>query len=417
MRGCTALASAIALSLLFAHKAAAQAVVVQPGQTVTLVPGSANEGRDFNVLGTLTVRGARVGAIETINGSGAVVTLDGATASGRVASYQATVTVRDSVITTTDTRPGISGYATITHGLASGGADAPRSVLTLVNSQITGGTGGLQFAAGGIVNVAGSTLTGGVNGARAIAGSAEFRAGSRVIGGTNGLLMTVTARNQPINSTPDDWYVLVDGSTVQGQTGSAIRVNPNLTPELARITVQNDATLLGGNGNLVEVAANAALDFTARTSTLAGDFIMDAAAGDTTLRFLDGLRLTGRVRGGADVIVDQGGRWLLSGNSNTGNLTLGAGSDILLGDAGQFAQLTVVGNYIGQGGTLHFNTVLADDAGDTSTLRVTGATGGTTQVAVTNINGAGAQTVNGIRLVRVEGASNGRFVLQGRAIG
>ncbi|MNN98577.1 AIDA-I autotransporter precursor [compost metagenome] len=38
-------------------------------------------------------------------------------------------------------------------------------------------------------------------------------------------------------------------------------------------------------------------------------------------------------------------------------------------------------------------------------------------MSVSNINGAGAQTVNGIRLVQVGGASNGTFALQGRAVG
>ncbi|HFF3035642.1 TPA: autotransporter outer membrane beta-barrel domain-containing protein [Stenotrophomonas maltophilia] len=169
---------------------------------------------------------------------------------------------------------------------------------------------------------------------------------------------------------------------------------------------------------MIEGRDSSVFDVTARTSNLNGDItIADTASG--TLRFLDGLDLTGRILGPADVIVDQGGRWTLSGDSNTGNLTLGAGSNIFLGAAGTAAypQLTVNGNYTGNGGTLHFNTVLAGDDAASSRVHVTGDTSGTTQVTVNNIAGAGAQTVNGIPLVQVDGTSNGKFTLQGRAIG
>ncbi|WP_258391225.1 autotransporter outer membrane beta-barrel domain-containing protein [Stenotrophomonas maltophilia] len=182
-----------------------------------------------------------------------------------------------------------------------------------------------------------------------------------------------------------------------------------------RVALQNNAVLVGGNGNIIEIGSDAAYDITARTSTLKGDItIADTATG--ALRFLDGLDLTGRILGPADVTVDQGGRWMLSGDSNTGNLTLGAGSDILLGP-GEFRQLTVNGNYVGQGGTLHFNTVMAADDAPTSKVHVTGDASGNTRIVVNNINGAGAQTVNGIPLVQVDGTSTATFAMQGRAIG
>jgi len=73
------------------------------------------------------------------------------------------------------------------------------------------------------------------------------------------------------------------------------------------LLIQNGATLVGSNGVLISTRDNAHFDVTARTSTLKGDItIADTATG--TLRFLDGLDLTGRILGPADVIVDQGGR-------------------------------------------------------------------------------------------------------------
>ncbi|HEY9130406.1 MAG TPA: autotransporter-associated beta strand repeat-containing protein [Dyella sp.] len=75
--------------------------------------------------------------------------------------------------------------------------------------------------------------------------------------------------------------------------------------------------------------------------------------------------------------------------------------------------LTVQGDYVGQGGTLNFNTALGDDTSATDQLVVVGSTSGNTTVHVSNVGGAGAQTTQGIKLIDVQGASNGTFALQG----
>ncbi|WP_309084929.1 autotransporter outer membrane beta-barrel domain-containing protein, partial [Chelativorans sp.] len=75
--------------------------------------------------------------------------------------------------------------------------------------------------------------------------------------------------------------------------------------------------------------------------------------------------------------------------------------------------LTVVGDYIGQGGTLAIEALLGGDTSPTDVLAVTGATSGTTNVQVTNLGGNGAPTREGIRIVDVGGTSNGTFTLLG----
>jgi fibronectin-binding autotransporter adhesin len=77
------------------------------------------------------------------------------------------------------------------------------------------------------------------------------------------------------------------------------------------------------------------------------------------------------------------------------------------------ATLTVQGDYAGQNGTLNFNTALGDDHSATDTLVVGGGTSGDTMVHVDNVGGAGAPTAQGIKLIDVQGASNGNFALQG----
>jgi fibronectin-binding autotransporter adhesin len=78
--------------------------------------------------------------------------------------------------------------------------------------------------------------------------------------------------------------------------------------------------------------------------------------------------------------------------------------------------LMVQGNYAGQGGTLNFNTVLGGDNSATDQLIVNGSTSGNSVVHVTNVGGTGAATTQGIKLIDVQGASNGTFSLAGNYV-
>lgn len=89
--------------------------------------------------------------------------------------------------------------------------------------------------------------------------------------------------------------------------------------------------------------------------------------------------------------------------ANGGTVTPGGGSGVL----------TIAGNYIGNGGAVRVNTALGDDASATGRLVVTGDTSGTSQVRVVNVGGAGALTSEGIKVIDVQGASNGAFTLAG----
>ncbi|QNK01275.1 autotransporter outer membrane beta-barrel domain-containing protein [Dyella telluris] len=75
--------------------------------------------------------------------------------------------------------------------------------------------------------------------------------------------------------------------------------------------------------------------------------------------------------------------------------------------------LTVQGDYVGQGGTLNFNTALGGDDSATDMLVVAGNTSGDALVHVTNVGGAGAATTQGIKLIDVQGTSNATFSLKG----
>lgn len=75
--------------------------------------------------------------------------------------------------------------------------------------------------------------------------------------------------------------------------------------------------------------------------------------------------------------------------------------------------LTVMGDYTG-GGTLLLNTKLSDDASLTDKLIIKGNSSGSTSVTIQNKDGNGSQTVAGIKMIEVDGASNGSFDLANR---
>ncbi|WP_430516844.1 autotransporter outer membrane beta-barrel domain-containing protein [Bradyrhizobium yuanmingense] len=75
--------------------------------------------------------------------------------------------------------------------------------------------------------------------------------------------------------------------------------------------------------------------------------------------------------------------------------------------------LTVTGNYVGSDGTLLLNTALGGDGSITDRIVVQGSTSGASTLRIANIGGSGGQTVEGIKVIDIAGASNGTFALQG----
>lgn len=97
-----------------------------------------------------------------------------------------------------------------------------------------------------------------------------------------------------------------------------------------------------------------------------------------------------------------------------GNLT--NSGEIDLSGTSSGSTLAIAGNYISNNGLLTLNTVLGGDDSMTDKLVVLGNTSGTTQVVVNNTQGGGAQTVNGIEVIRVNGQSDGQFSLANRVV-
>ncbi|MFK4823141.1 autotransporter outer membrane beta-barrel domain-containing protein [Ochrobactrum quorumnocens] len=103
---------------------------------------------------------------------------------------------------------------------------------------------------------------------------------------------------------------------------------------------------------------------------------------------------------------DGSGVYSFSGDvTNAGTITT---VDDAVGDV-----VIIGGNYTANGGQMLFDVVLGDDSSKTDMVVINGDTSGTTNVGVNNVGGTGAQTNEGIRIVEVNGASNGSFSLLG----
>lgn len=230
--------------------------------------------------------------------------------------------------------------------------------------------------------------------------------------------------------------------------------------DLGTLVLTGSNTYSGGteiNGGTLQIAADAnlgatagALTFNGGTLRTTGSFASARAltfSGAGTLLVDAGTTLTatGAFSGNGKFVKGGGGTAILSSdasgfggttaveagtlsvtgslcgdvNVRTGGRLEGTGTVCDTNNAGTVAPgmsigtLTVAGTYAGSSGVLEIESELGGDASPTDRLVVTGDTSGTTGVRVVNLGGGGAQTVEGIKIIDIGGASKGTFSLIG----
>lgn len=256
-------------------------------------------------------------------------------------------------------------------------------------------------------------------GVRLMFGTMDILNGSHVTGANVGAMLWGT-RNPAGAVTLN-----IDNSTLVSQRNAAIQVMPQSDNDY-NITVRNNAKLLGADGNLLMVrsdtgprTARTDVNFTVDDSRLAGNVTLDTATvvnGTLDVILRNKAQIDGRFINVSSASIDSDSTWLMTGDSNVGHLALGNTGTVALGNGSTFNTLSV-DTFDGAGGTLLFNTQLGDDSSATDKLIIKGDANGQANVRVLNAGGAGAKTDKGIELIRVGGASNAQFDLQGRAVG
>ena len=276
--------------------------------------------------------------------------------------------------------------------LQANGTIETASNTLLGQSGVISGAGSLTKAGDGVLSLSGiNTYTGETiieAGILALAGIGSIEQSSRVV--ANGTFNITDA---------------TDGASIRSLAGSG---TVDLGGKTLTLTAAADEFSGGihGMGGLTLLAGTQVLSGASNYSgdTLVSDGTLEAGA-------------TNALSAASNYTVATGGTLDLAGFNQT-FASLGNAGTVRLGGAAN-TTLTVAGNYVGTGGTLHVSTVLGAANSPTDLLHVTGTTSGTTNVVVANVGGVGAEmTGDGIRIVRVDGASAANtFVLDGPAIG
>lgn len=352
------------------------ALVVNTGSVVTA--GAGASGLEAGVLlggtgsatvinnGSVTAAGEAAAGISAYSVGGAVavthagsIATSGTEAHGiRVlASGAATVTSSGSI---TATGPAASGI----YILSAGGGYA----VAVTGGTITGG--GIDASLG---TGAGITILNDASGTIDIAAGATVQAASGIAIQDSGGALALTSRGTILG--------IIDGGsgsdsvTFQGVArsgGADIRNVESLNLQQGSVFTLNAALVLGDlDPDITGTATRTGAVAIDATSTL-------AAPGNYAIRAADPTAL---------VTVTNAGLIQIASGGTAGNT------------------LTIAGNYVGQGGAIAVNTVLAGDGSASDRLVISGGrASGDTRLRITNLGGAGAQTVQGIRVVET---SNG----------
>jgi outer membrane autotransporter protein len=255
--------------------------------------------------------------------------------------------------------------------------------LTIENGGLVCAEGGVQL--GVASGASGALLLQGPTNNRGILETSWIFAGDGAASATfDGGLLRATSDNPNFFTGFDTRTIAIGANGLVVDTdGHDIGISPSLTGA--------GALIKDGLGKL-ELTGDSGATFTGAGSVLAGTLAVNGILGGTM-----------------EVI---GGR--LQGIGTVGDTINQPGGTIAPGNS--IGTLTINGNYLGNGGRLEIETMLGGDASPSDRLVITGSTAGSTLVTVLNQGGAGAQTIEGIKIVDVAGASNGVFTLQGNTV-
>ena len=395
-------------------------------------PGSGNETHidDFFNDGLISVSGGSgIAAVHNISGF-----IGDFTNSGTL--------LNDSVSTSVALNSDLTGndnYTTALYNLSSidavfnnGTIRAATGITNLTTSGITNRIGKIDNTG----SITGTTANGILN--EGTVGSIINESGGVIQGADTGISNAGNI-SQIVNSGTirgGNWSVYNSGTINGGIHNSGLLDGP--------VYLGNSAIYISGAGAVI----NGAVTGRAGSAVSVGDASNGAAFTATNSVSVDNITVTS----GSSLTLTPSARWAaFSGTVNNGTLTLESGS-VLEGPLSQNGTLlfstekmasstinasltnrgslvlnptpasagntlTVNGDYTGlPGSSVSLGSVLAGDDSLTDRLVVTGNTSGASTLFVTNENGSGAQTLDGIRLVSVGGRSDAVFSLGNRVV-
>ena len=324
--------------------------------------------------------------VRSIHSSNSTVNMTG----GRVTSTSPTTTA----VVFTNSKGLISNSFITSTG--AGALNVVRNPLSLRGSEvevnkteISGGTYGASVTSFSTLELLNkSTLTGGSLEALTLRGGHARAVDSTLTGATSGVRMT--REHSTILTSPK---LLLEGSRVNGLNGAAILVDQNITAE---IDVNNGSTLMGSNGNLLELTNSGSSNMRVKQSALNGNIQVGTAstlnlnldrasmtgdvvnAGGTAQVTLNNHSvLTGRLENVDSLGVNSDATWVMTADQQLNDLSLRDGN-VKFGEPGQFYQLDV--KNLSGNGTFVMSADFAHLKGDF--LNVTGTSSGAHQLLI-----------------------------------
>ncbi|WP_133647215.1 autotransporter outer membrane beta-barrel domain-containing protein [Paraburkholderia flava] len=302
-------------------------------------------------------------------------------------------------------------------------------------AQDTSGTYAGMISGSGAVEKAGAgtlTLAPSAAGGNTYAGGTTISAGTLAVGADNALGATsggVTFDSGTLQLTQA--FDLAASRAVTLAAGGGTFDTQSFATTLAQPVTGSGAFTKAGSGSLLMTGVSS---YTGATTVAAGTLaIGDAAHTNAALAGNGGVSVAaGATLGGygsvSGPVTNAGSIEVANALSTIPSFASGANGSFTIagsltnaglaqiGGSGVGNQLVVRGSYVGQNGTIGLNTVVAGDGAASDRLVIDGGTGsGTTGLKVTNVGGAGAETLgDGIEVVQsVNGATttNGAFTL------
>lgn len=223
----------------------------------------------------------------------------------------------------------------------------------------------------------------------------------------------------------DDSRLQIHGGSLVSQQHGGVWIRGARIPGM---TLADGAVLYGGNGVALQLDAAVTGRFDValeNNAVMVGDIVInpdDLAAGlvpqsEVHVQLGSGTAWNGTSDLVQAISMETGSRWMLTGDARVGELSA-MGSELVLSDPWQigFNTLTVDGNLHSEAATFVFRGALEGDDSAMDRLHVRGDSSGDATVVVQNIGGLGAQTLEGITLIQVDGASLANYALAGRAV-
>lgn len=381
--------------LFFVTPNALALTIIQDGAIRTIDASTPIDSYLVRGNASLTASGATTQQINAT--TGASVDLSATTVTARGVSNGVDLSASDAIIAN-----GSKIFSERT-GLALAQTTAGGSSAVVRDSEITGAFVGVSVSRDSQLTLQNATINGtnaNAAGVRSFGGAVSVTGGT-ITGALNGVQLFGGSQLPATNS------FALDNAKVVGLSGAAIVVDGlnQANSEPVNIDVTNGSTLIGGNGNLLEVTGGSAANFRVDNSNVVGDIVVaEGSSADVLLN--NSATLTGRLENVENLTINNDARWEMVGDGQVQNLTLNGGG-VQFGNPGQFFKLSLE-TLSGEGGTFYMHTDF--NTGQIDTLTVSGVATGNHLVAL-DASGTEPNAAGSVPVVQI-GSGDATFALK-----